>query len=176
MKAISVNPVDAKRRAPKDLVEKTPRVLGWDVAGVVKAVGAEVSLFKPGDAVFGGLAAAWSNWGYMGFALVPAMALMYRPVPLVNALPADYSMVYGPERPFAPSLARTASGGATPGMAVMCRVNRVYGGLSNNSISPGNRYFLESAGGGGTSCGRGASKTMKSLPSPCIFVKARRMA
>ena len=34
--AISVNPVDTKRRAPKDLVEKTPRVLGWDVAGVVK--------------------------------------------------------------------------------------------------------------------------------------------
>jgi NADPH:quinone reductase-like Zn-dependent oxidoreductase len=52
VKAISVNPVDTKRRAPKDLVEKTPRVLGWDVAGVVKAVGPEVSLFKPGDAVY----------------------------------------------------------------------------------------------------------------------------
>jgi hypothetical protein len=25
------------------------------------------------DAVFGGLAAAWSNWGYMGFALLPAI-------------------------------------------------------------------------------------------------------
>ncbi len=47
-------------------------------------------------------------------------------------------------------LIRTASGGATPDMQVMCRVNRVYGGLSNNSISPGNRYFLESTGGGGT--------------------------
>jgi NADPH:quinone reductase-like Zn-dependent oxidoreductase len=52
VKAISVNPVDTKRRAPKDLVEKTPRVLGWDVAGVVKSVGPEVSLFKPGDAVY----------------------------------------------------------------------------------------------------------------------------
>ena len=52
VKAISVNPVDTKRRAPKDLVEKTPRVLGWDVAGVVKSVGAEASLFKPGDAVY----------------------------------------------------------------------------------------------------------------------------
>jgi len=52
VKAISVNPVDTKRRAPKDLVEKTPRVLGWDVAGVVKSVGAEVTLFKPGDAVY----------------------------------------------------------------------------------------------------------------------------
>ena len=52
VKAISVNPVDTKRRAPKDLVEKTPRVLGWDVAGVVKSAGAEVTLFKPGDAVY----------------------------------------------------------------------------------------------------------------------------
>jgi zinc-binding alcohol dehydrogenase family protein len=39
-------------RAPKDQVETTPRILGWDVAGVVKAVGAEASLFKPGDAVY----------------------------------------------------------------------------------------------------------------------------
>ena len=44
--------VDTKRRAPKDLVEKTPRVLGWDTAGVVKAAGAQCSLFKPGDAVY----------------------------------------------------------------------------------------------------------------------------
>jgi NADPH2:quinone reductase len=50
--AISVNPVDYKRRAPKDQVETTPRILGFDVSGVVEAVGAEVSLFKPGDAVY----------------------------------------------------------------------------------------------------------------------------
>lgn len=52
VKAISVNPVDTKRRAPKDLVEKTPRVLGWDVAGVVKTIGPQVTLFKPGDPVY----------------------------------------------------------------------------------------------------------------------------
>lgn len=45
-------------------------------------------------------------------ALVALGAVAYRPVPLVNRLPADYSFVYGPGRPFAPSLARTASGGA----------------------------------------------------------------
>lgn len=43
---------------------------------------------------------------------VPALAVFFRPVPLVNVLPPDYSYVYGPKRPFAPSLARTASGGA----------------------------------------------------------------
>ena len=52
VKAISVNPVDYKRKAPKDLVEKTPKVLGWDAAGVVQAAGPEVTLFKPGDAVY----------------------------------------------------------------------------------------------------------------------------
>jgi len=52
VKAIAVNPVDVKVRAPKDTVEKKPRVLGWDAAGVVRAVGAEVSRFKAGDRVF----------------------------------------------------------------------------------------------------------------------------
>jgi len=46
------------------------------------------------------------------FVLVPALALLYKPMPLVNTLPSDYSLVFGKERPFAPSLARTASGGA----------------------------------------------------------------
>lgn len=52
VKAISVNPVDTKRRAPKDLVEKTPKILGWDASGTVKAVGPEVTRFKPGDSVY----------------------------------------------------------------------------------------------------------------------------
>ncbi len=38
VKAIAVNPVDFKLRAPKDTVEKTPRVLGWDASGVVQSV------------------------------------------------------------------------------------------------------------------------------------------
>jgi len=52
VEAISVNPVDTKVRSPKDKVEPTPRVIGWDAAGVVEAVGPEVTLFKPGDAVY----------------------------------------------------------------------------------------------------------------------------
>ncbi len=52
VEAISVNPVDTKVRAPKDKIETVPRVLGWDAAGVVEAVGPEVTLFRPGDAVY----------------------------------------------------------------------------------------------------------------------------
>ena len=49
VEAISVNPVDYKqRKAATD----APRVLGWDAAGTVEAVGRDVTLFKPGDAVY----------------------------------------------------------------------------------------------------------------------------
>ena len=52
VEAVSINPVDAKLRAPKAQVETTPKVLGYDAAGVVEAVGDAVTLFKPGDEVF----------------------------------------------------------------------------------------------------------------------------
>lgn len=52
VEAISVNPVDAKLRSPKPQVEPQPRVLGFDAAGTVEAIGAEVAGFRPGDAVY----------------------------------------------------------------------------------------------------------------------------
>jgi len=52
VKAISVNPVDTKIRAPKEKVEETARILGWDVAGIVEQVGEDCSLFQPGDEVY----------------------------------------------------------------------------------------------------------------------------
>lgn len=52
VKAVAVNPVDAKQRAPREQVETAPRVLGWDAAGVVKAAGPEATLFAPGDEVY----------------------------------------------------------------------------------------------------------------------------
>jgi zinc-binding alcohol dehydrogenase family protein len=48
---VSVNPVDVKERASAPSLA-TPRILGWDAAGVVRAVGAEVTLFHPGDQVY----------------------------------------------------------------------------------------------------------------------------
>ncbi|HEX8956588.1 MAG TPA: zinc-binding alcohol dehydrogenase family protein [Burkholderiaceae bacterium] len=52
VKAISVNPVDVKIRANVAPDNGTPKVIGWDAAGVVRAVGAKVGLFKPGDKVW----------------------------------------------------------------------------------------------------------------------------
>ena len=46
VEAVSLNPVDTKVRAPKPQVEAAPRVLGYDAAGVVRAVGDAVTLFQ----------------------------------------------------------------------------------------------------------------------------------
>ena len=63
VKAISVNPVDTKVRQNAQPEGGAAKVLGWDVAGVVKAIGSDVSLFKVGDNVFyaGSIARAGGN-------------------------------------------------------------------------------------------------------------------
>lgn len=52
VKAVSVNPVDTKIRRSVTPEDGQWKVLGWDAAGVVVAVGADATLFKPGDEVF----------------------------------------------------------------------------------------------------------------------------
>ncbi|MBC8050683.1 MAG: zinc-binding alcohol dehydrogenase family protein, partial [Chitinophagales bacterium] len=52
VRAVSVNPVDTKMRMRSEPTGGQAAILGWDAAGVVKVVGAEVALFAPGDAVW----------------------------------------------------------------------------------------------------------------------------
>ncbi|HTI03432.1 MAG TPA: zinc-binding alcohol dehydrogenase family protein [Acidisoma sp.] len=52
VKAVSVNPVDTKVRAGVAPAGGAWKVLGWDAAGVVRAVGPSVTRFRQGDAVF----------------------------------------------------------------------------------------------------------------------------
>lgn len=52
VRAIAVNPADVKVRASHTPAENTYRVLGWDAAGIVKAVGNDATFFKPGDEVY----------------------------------------------------------------------------------------------------------------------------
>ncbi|MDV5170233.1 zinc-binding alcohol dehydrogenase family protein [Photobacterium rosenbergii] len=63
VKAISVNPVDTKIRMRAAPEHGEYKVLGWDAAGIVKAVGPDVTLFKPGDKVWyaGDLTRSGSN-------------------------------------------------------------------------------------------------------------------
>lgn len=52
VRAVSVNPVDVKVRAGSKPEPGQWKILGWDAAGVVRAVGPEVTMFKPGDRVW----------------------------------------------------------------------------------------------------------------------------
>ncbi|OSQ32574.1 zinc-binding alcohol dehydrogenase family protein [Thalassospira sp. MCCC 1A03138] len=62
VKGVAVNPVDFKvRRGKAD--DGNFKILGWDAAGVVEAVGEDVTLFRPGDEVWyaGDVARSGSN-------------------------------------------------------------------------------------------------------------------
>lgn len=52
VKAISINPVDTKVRKRAEPPAGETKILGFDAAGIVDAVGPDVSLFKPGDEVW----------------------------------------------------------------------------------------------------------------------------
>jgi NADPH:quinone reductase-like Zn-dependent oxidoreductase len=75
--AASVNPIDWKVRSgarQKDFPQTFPTILGRDVSGVVRAVGANVKHFKPGDRVL-----ALSNKTYAELVAVPDSDLTHLP-------------------------------------------------------------------------------------------------
>jgi zinc-binding alcohol dehydrogenase family protein len=84
VKAVAVNPVDTKVRAPKDTVEPSPRVIGYDASGVVEAVGPDVTLFKVGDAVYyaGDITRSGTN---QEFHLVDERIVGHKPTSLSHA-------------------------------------------------------------------------------------------
>ena len=82
--AVSVIPVDTKLRMGKPPEGSEWRVLGFDAAGVVEAVGPEVKDFKPGDAVFyaGSIARPGTNSEYH---LVDERIVGHKPASLSDA-------------------------------------------------------------------------------------------
>ena len=77
--SFSVNPVDTKvRKGSKGGVVDGVRILGYDAAGVVVAVGSDVTKFKAGDEVFyaGDLSRAGSNAEYQ---LVDSRIVGFKP-------------------------------------------------------------------------------------------------
>ncbi|WFB05728.1 NADP-dependent oxidoreductase [Streptomyces sp. LX-29] len=77
--AAGLNPTDWKHRALKLLLGEPPYVLGWDVSGVVEAVGVGVTLFKPGDEVFGMLPFPYGAGSHAEYVTAPARALVRKP-------------------------------------------------------------------------------------------------
>lgn len=79
VKAAGVNPTDWKHRSQKVFLDRLPLVLGWDVSGVVEAVGYGVTLFKPGDEVFGMLPYPYGVGSHAEYVTGPARAFTHKP-------------------------------------------------------------------------------------------------
>ncbi|TVL91339.1 NADPH:quinone reductase [Streptomyces sp. SAJ15] len=77
--AAGLNPTDWKHRAFTLFLGEPPYVLGWDVSGVVEAVGVGVTLFKPGDEVFGMLPYPYGAGSHAEYVTAPARALVRKP-------------------------------------------------------------------------------------------------
>jgi NADPH:quinone reductase-like Zn-dependent oxidoreductase len=84
-KAISINPVDVKVRPADEFLtmilstEDRPVILGWDISGIVVAVGKEVSGFKVGDKVFGMVNFPGQGKAYAEYVASPASHLAIMP-------------------------------------------------------------------------------------------------
>jgi NADPH:quinone reductase-like Zn-dependent oxidoreductase len=83
VEAISINPIDVKTRVGKGaywrIKEDNPLILGWDVAGVITAVGNEVTNIKLGDAVFGMVKFPGHGKAYAAYVTAPADQLALKP-------------------------------------------------------------------------------------------------
>jgi NADPH:quinone reductase-like Zn-dependent oxidoreductase len=77
--AAGVNPTDWKHRAGGPFIGEPPFVLGWDVSGVVEAVGFGVTLFKPGDEVFGMLPYPHGAGSHAEYVTAPTRSFVLKP-------------------------------------------------------------------------------------------------
>jgi NADPH:quinone reductase-like Zn-dependent oxidoreductase/predicted SnoaL-like aldol condensation-catalyzing enzyme len=77
--AAGVNPTDWWNRAQATGVARLPLVLGWDVSGMVEAVGIGVTVFKPGDEVFGMLPYPGGVGAHAEYVTAPARVFAHKP-------------------------------------------------------------------------------------------------
>ncbi|WP_169541696.1 NADP-dependent oxidoreductase [Nocardiopsis halophila] len=79
VRAAGMNPTDYKHRSGRRFLGDPPYVLGWDVSGVVVAAGIGVTLYRPGDEVFGMLPYAYGAGSHAEYAVGPARAFAPKP-------------------------------------------------------------------------------------------------
>ncbi|MFC9863852.1 MULTISPECIES: NADP-dependent oxidoreductase [unclassified Streptomyces] len=127
VRAAGVNPTDWKHRAGGGFLDRLPLVLGWDVSGVVEAVGYGVTLFKPGDEVFGMLPYPYGVGSHAEYVTAPARAFAHKPAGIdhiqAGALPLAALTAYQ-------ALVDTA--GVRPGQRVL--VHAAAGGVGHLAV------------------------------------------
>ncbi|MGY5057738.1 NADP-dependent oxidoreductase [Streptomyces sp. 900105755] len=90
--AAGINPTDGQHRRLGLFLGQPPFTLGWDVSGVVKAVGLGVSLFEVGDEVFGMLPYPDGAGAYAEYVTGPVRAFAPKPAELSHAEAAALPM------------------------------------------------------------------------------------
>jgi NADPH:quinone reductase-like Zn-dependent oxidoreductase len=157
--ASSVNPVDWKYRrgllAPVRPV-RFPVIWGCDLSGVVAETGPAVTLFKPGDEVYGfkdGYVAGTYRGAYAEYAVVPEKSLARKPASLTHeqaasvplaALTAWQSLVNkGKLKPGERVLVHAGAGGVGV-MAI--QIAKAFGAYVAATAGPHNQDFLRQLG------------------------------
>lgn len=77
--AAGLNPTDFKHRALSIFLPPPPLTLGWDVSGTVVETGFGVTLFQPGDEVFGMLPYPYGSGSHAEYVTGPARAFAAKP-------------------------------------------------------------------------------------------------
>lgn len=84
VRAIGINPVDIKTRKGKGLADSlkkySPLIPGWDISGVVIDTGDSVTLFRPGDEVFGMINFPGHGKAYAELVAAPENHLALKPL------------------------------------------------------------------------------------------------
>jgi NADPH:quinone reductase-like Zn-dependent oxidoreductase len=93
VQAAGVNPIDGAQRQTGAFVGEPPFVLGWDVSGTVEAVGPGVTLYKPGDEVFGLLPFPQGHGAYADYVVGPTRVFVPKPDRLDHVQAAAIPMV-----------------------------------------------------------------------------------
>ncbi|MDT0420496.1 NADP-dependent oxidoreductase [Streptomyces evansiae] len=79
VRAAGLNPTDFKHRSQRLFLPPPPFTLGWDVSGTVVATGYGVTLFRPGDDVFGMLPYPHGAGSHAEYVTGPARAFAAKP-------------------------------------------------------------------------------------------------
>lgn len=153
VRAAGVNPTDWKHRAAGLFLGEPPFVLGWDVSGVVEAVGFGATDFTPGEEVFGMLPYPYGHGSHAEYVVAPARALVRKPagidhvqaaaLPLV-ALTAWQALVeHADLRPGQRVLIHAAAGGVGH---VAVQIAKARGAYVIGTASAGKHEFLRGLG------------------------------
>ncbi|MEU4467043.1 NADP-dependent oxidoreductase [Streptomyces sp. NPDC024017] len=153
VRAAGVNPTDWKHRATGGFLGEPPFVLGWDVSGVVEAVGIGVAAFAPGDEVFGMLPYPYGHGSHAEYVIAPVRALARKPagvdhtqtgaLPLVSLTAWQALTEHADLQPGQRVLIHAAAGGVGH---VAVQIAKARGAYVIGTASAGKHEFLRGIG------------------------------